>query len=86
MAHKKAAGGGVRQHKNPAGKRLGIKKSSGQEVIPGNIILRQKGTVIKPGKGTKLSRDFTIFSVTKGKVNYRRTAFSSKGQRLVEVI
>ncbi|MEI6887349.1 MAG: 50S ribosomal protein L27 [bacterium] len=86
MAHKKAAGGGVRQHKNPTGKRLGIKKSAGQEVIPGNIILRQKGTVIKPGKGTMLSRDFTIFSVTTGKVNYKRSPFSKKNQKVVEVL
>ena len=86
MAHKKAAGGGVRQHQNPIGKRLGIKKSNGQVVIPGNIILRQKGTVVKPGKGTKLSRDFTIYSVVTGKVNYKRKAFSKNEQRVVEVL
>lgn len=84
MAHKKAAGGGVRQHKNPTGKRLGVKISQGESVIVGNIIVRQKGTVIKPGKGTKLGKDFTIYAVNEGVVSYRNQPLK-KGQKLVEV-
>lgn len=84
MAHKKAAGGGVRQHKNPTGKRLGVKKSHGEKVIPGNIILRQKGTVVKPGKGTMIGTDFTIFAVKEGAVFFR-PAPKKSNKRIVEV-
>lgn len=71
MSHVKA-GGSVQQHAQGKrhGKRLGLKKSGGQVVITGNIILKQKGTKYKPGKGVGLGRDHTIFAMTDGTVEF----------------
>lgn len=71
MSHVKA-GGSTRQHHQRPGKRLGLKKSGGQAVGVGQIIVRQKGQVYKPGKGVGLGRDFTIFSLLKGVVNFTK--------------
>lgn len=84
MAHKKAAASGIRQTKNPTGKRLGIKKYEGEVVVPGNIILKQKGTVIHPGEGTMVARDFSIFAISEGKVSYKVMP-KRKGQKIVSV-
>ena len=67
MAHKKA-GGSSRNGRDTEGRRLGIKKSGGQSVIAGNIILRQRGTKWKPGQNVGLGRDHTIFALVDGKV------------------
>ncbi|QQR93817.1 50S ribosomal protein L27 [bacterium] len=72
MAHKKAAGGGIRQHKNPAGKRLGVKKTHGEMAQPGNIIVRQKGTRFHPGIDILLAKDFTLVAKKEGKISFRR--------------
>ena len=61
MAHKKA-GGSSRNGRDSAGRRLGVKKYGGENVIPGNIIIRQRGTKWKPGKNVGLGKDHTIFS------------------------
>ncbi len=70
MAHKKA-GGSSRNGRDSAGRRLGIKKSGGQIVIPGNIIARQRGTKWHPGQGVGMGRDHTLFAVNEGTVEFR---------------
>jgi large subunit ribosomal protein L27 len=72
MAHKKA-GGSSRNGRDTAGRRLGVKCFGGESVIPGNIIVRQRGTVVHPGKGTGLGRDHTIFATVAGTVTFRAT-------------
>jgi large subunit ribosomal protein L27 len=71
MAHKKA-GGSSRNGRDTAGRRLGVKKSGGQEVVAGNIIIRQRGTKVKPGSNVGLGRDHTIFALTAGHVTFER--------------
>ena len=73
MAHKKA-GGSSRNGRDSAGRRLGIKKYGGEAVIPGNIILRQRGTKWHPGDNVGMGKDHTIFAVTEGKVKFTRKA------------
>ena len=72
MAHKKA-GGSSRNGRDSAGKRLGVKKFGGEHVIPGNIIIRQRGTKYHPGKGVGLGRDFTIFALVEGQVVFKES-------------
>ncbi len=69
MAHKKA-GGSSRNGRDTAGRRLGVKKSGGQAVIPGNIIIRQRGTKVKPGRNVGLGKDHTIFALVEGQVKF----------------
>ncbi len=69
MAHKKA-GGSSRNGRDSAGRRLGLKKSGGQAVIPGNIILRQRGTQYHPGTGVGMGKDHTIFATIEGNVKF----------------
>ncbi|MDD2704652.1 MAG: 50S ribosomal protein L27 [Acidocella sp.] len=71
MAHKKA-GGSSRNGRDTAGRRLGVKKSGGQAVIAGNIIIRQRGTKVKPGVNVGVGRDHTIFALTDGTVLFER--------------
>ena len=73
MAHKKA-GGSSRNGRDTAGRRLGIKKFGGERVIPGNIIVRQRGTKWKPGDNVGLGRDHTIFALIEGQVSFRTRA------------
>ena len=73
MAHKKA-GGSSRNGRDTEGRRLGIKKSGGQSVVAGNIILRQRGTKWKPGRHVGLGRDHTIFALVDGHVEFARKA------------
>ena len=72
MATKKA-GGSSRNGRDSAGRRLGVKKYSGEIVVPGNIIVRQRGTKIFPGENVGMGKDHSIFSVIKGKVEYKKT-------------
>ncbi len=81
MATKKA-GGSSRNGRDSAGRRLGAKKSDGQAVIPGNIIYRQRGTKIFPGKNVGIGKDHTLFALTSGKVEF----ISRKDRKLVNVI
>ena len=71
MAHKKA-GGSSRNGRDTAGRRLGVKKFGGEAVIAGNIIIRQRGTKVKPGENVGLGRDHTIFALVEGKVRFQR--------------
>ncbi|CAH2600235.1 50S ribosomal subunit protein L27 [Rhodovastum atsumiense] len=73
MAHKKA-GGSSRNGRDTEGRRLGLKKSGGQAVVAGNIILRQRGTRWKPGRNVGLGRDHTIFALIDGHVTFERKA------------
>ncbi len=67
MAHKKA-GGSSRNGRDTAGRRLGVKKFGGETVIPGNIIIRQRGTKWHPGENVGIGRDHTIFALVEGNV------------------
>ena len=71
MATKKA-GGSSRNGRDSAGRRLGVKKYGGQSVVPGNIIVRQRGTKIFPGQNVGMGKDHSIFSVVKGKVVFKK--------------
>ena len=71
MAHKKA-GGSSRNGRDTEGRRLGVKKSGGQAVLAGNIIIRQRGTKVKPGRHVGLGRDHTIFALVDGHVTFER--------------
>ena len=70
MATKKA-GGSSRNGRDSAGRRLGVKRYGGQLVKPGNIIVRQRGTKIHPGNHVGMGRDHSIFSLIKGKVQFK---------------
>ena len=71
MAHKKGQGS-VKNGRDSHSKRLGVKKFGGEHVIPGNIIIRQRGTKWHPGKNVGLGRDYTIFALTEGQVFFDR--------------
>lgn len=81
MAHKKA-GGSSRNGRDTAGRRLGVKKFGGEKVIPGNIIVRQRGTKWHPGENVGIGRDHTIFALVEGQVQFRTRA---KGRTYVSV-
>ena len=70
MAHKKA-GGSSRNGRDSAGRRLGIKKYSGEAVAPGNILVRQRGTKFHPGENVGIGKDHTLFATAPGRVNFR---------------
>jgi large subunit ribosomal protein L27 len=82
MAHKKA-GGSSRNGRDSEGRRLGIKKYGGERVIPGNIIVRQRGTKWHPGEGVGLGKDYTIFAKREGNVEF---ATKAKGRVYVSVM
>lgn len=69
MAHKKA-GGSSRNGRDSAGRRLGVKKFGGEKVIPGNIIVRQRGTKFHPGDNVGMGKDHTLFALTEGHVKF----------------
>ena len=71
MAHKKA-GGSSRNGRDSDGRRLGVKLYGGQLAIPGNIIVRQRGTKFHPGKNVGCGRDFTLFALSTGRVEFDR--------------
>ena len=81
MAHKKA-GGSSRNGRDTAGRRLGIKKYGGEAVVPGNIIVRQRGTKWRPGENVGLGKDHTIFALKEGRVAFTR---KSGGRSTVSV-
>ncbi len=82
MAHKKA-GGSSRNGRDSAGRRLGVKKFGGEAVIPGNILIRQRGTKWWPGAGVGIGRDHTIFAVTEGNVTFHK---GFRGRTFVSVL
>jgi large subunit ribosomal protein L27 len=81
MAHTKAQGA-VKGNRDSRAKRLGVKIYGGQRVTAGNIIVRQKGTKFRPGKGTSMGRDFTLFSLIDGTVTFK----TLKGKQFIEVL
>ena len=70
MAHKKA-GGSSRNGRDSPGQRLGVKKFGGEQVIAGNIIVRQRGTKFHPGENVGMGKDHTIFALIDGRVSFR---------------
>ncbi|MDG2355075.1 MAG: 50S ribosomal protein L27 [Paracoccaceae bacterium] len=82
MAHKKA-GGSSRNGRDSAGRRLGVKKFGGESVIPGNIIVRQRGTKWWPGTNVGMGKDHTIFATTDGKVSFHK---GLKGRTFISII
>ena len=72
MAHKKA-GGSSRNGRDTAGRRLGVKKFGGEVVVPGNIIVRQRGTKVHPGNNVGMGRDHTLFAMADGQVKFHKT-------------
>lgn len=73
MAHKKA-GGSSSNGRDSAGRRLGVKKYEGEIVIPGNILVRQRGTKVYPGVNVGMGRDHTLFATAEGKVEFHHKA------------
>ena len=82
MAHKKA-GGSSRNGRDSASQRLGVKKSGGQAVLAGNIIIRQRGTKWHPGTNVGMGTDHTLFATVEGRVEFRTKA---KGRVYVSVV
>ncbi|OGP66180.1 MAG: 50S ribosomal protein L27 [Deltaproteobacteria bacterium RBG_13_47_9] len=77
MAHKKA-GGSSRNGRDSAGQRMGVKRFSGQRVLAGNILVRQKGTRIHPGENVGMGKDYTLFARIAGVVTYEKRGKDKK--------
>ena len=77
MAHKKGQGS-TQNNRDSAGRRLGVKKFGGEAVIPGNIIIRQRGTKVHPGNGVGMGKDHTIFAIIEGVVKFDNRSSSQK--------
>lgn len=71
---------------NVAGKRLGVKKYAGEVVKNGNIIVKQKGSVYHPGKNAKMGRDFSIYAVADGQVQFRRMTGHKRNKYYVDIL
>jgi len=82
MSKHKAGGGKASQHVNPKGKRLGVKVTDGQKVGIGEVLIRQRGLKYKAGGGTKVGRDFTVFSINEGIVKFGKKL----GKKFISVI
>jgi large subunit ribosomal protein L27 len=82
MAHKKGQGSS-RNGRDSAGQRRGVKVYGSENVVSGNILVRQLGTVIHPGANVGMGKDFTLFATTDGKVKYSRTR---NDRRVVSVV
>ena len=82
MAHKKA-GGSSRNGRDSPGQRLGVKIYGGQDAVPGNIIVRQRGTQWFPGEGVGMGVDHTIFAVVEGHVTFKK---GMKGRTYISVL
>ena len=77
MAHKKGQGSS-RNGRDSRGQRRGVKVFGGEAVIPGNIIIRQLGTVVHPGRNVGMGKDYTIFSLIEGQVKFERVGKDRK--------
>jgi len=82
MAHKKG-GGSTRYGRDSKAKRLGVKRYDGQVVLPGTIIIRQRGTRIHPGRNVGMGRDFTIYALIEGQVKFE--PYNKQGRKKVSV-
>ena len=83
MAHKKS-GGSAKNGRDSQSKRLGVKRFDGELVLPGTIIVRQRGTRIHPGVNVGLGRDHTIFALNEGRVKFQ--PYSKDGRKKVNVL
>ncbi len=81
MAHKKA-GGSSRNGRDSAGRRLGVKKFGGEAVLAGNILVRQRGTRVWPGRNVGLGKDHTLFALSEGRVTFHD---GKQGRKYVSV-
>ncbi|WP_309498952.1 50S ribosomal protein L27 [Sulfurovum sp.] len=77
MAHKKGQGS-TQNNRDSAGRRLGVKKFGGETVIPGNIIIRQRGTKVHPGNGVGMGKDHTLFALVEGVVKFDNRSSTQK--------
>ena len=77
MAHKKA-GGSSRNGRDSAGRRLGVKKFGGEVAIPGNILVRQRGTRFYPGRNVGIGKDHTLFALVEGRVTFHEGKLGRK--------
>jgi large subunit ribosomal protein L27 len=77
MAHKKA-GGSTRNGRDSESKRLGVKKFGGEQVVAGNIIIRQRGTTYRPGLNAGLGKDHTIFALKDGQVSFKKRGVNGR--------
>jgi len=77
MAHKKA-GGSARNGRDSAGRRLGVKKFGGEQVLAGNIIVRQRGTKTYPGRNVGMGKDHTLFATAEGQVRFHEGKLGRK--------
>ena len=84
MAHKKA-GSSVKNGRDWAGQRLGVKRGDGQLVNAGTIIVRQRGMTFKAGEGTGLGHDYTVFATVTGKVRFEHETRNKKRIRVIPV-
>ncbi|SFV70308.1 LSU ribosomal protein L27p [hydrothermal vent metagenome] len=82
MAHKKGQGS-TQNNRDSAGRRLGVKKFGGEAVVAGNIIIRQRGTKVHPGKNVGMGKDHTIFALVDGVVAFER---KDKNRKQVSII
>jgi len=82
MAHKKG-GGSTRYGRDSKAKRLGVKRYDGEVVLPGTIIVRQRGTRIQPGRNVGMGRDFTIYALIEGQVKFE--PYNKQGRKKVSV-
>ena len=83
MAHKKG-GGSTRNGRDSESKRLGVKRYGGEKVLPGNIIVRQRGTRFHPGRNVSMGKDHTIFSLIDGFVKFSNRGPLSK--KVIDVV
>jgi len=81
MAHTKA-GGSTRQKSNRRGKRLGVKRFGGESVTNGAVLVRQRGSNVRPAEGVKMGRDFTVYSIKEGTVKF----FYRLGRKYISVV
>jgi len=84
MAHKKGAGS-TKNGRDSQSQRLGVKKFGGEFVIPGNIIIRQRGTKFHPGEGVGIGKDHTIFATVEGYVEFKRMR-GRDGQKQINIV
>lgn len=83
MAHKKS-GGSAKNGRDSHGQRLGVKRYDGEAVLPGTIIVRQRGTKIHPGTNVGMGRDYTIFAKIEGHVKF--SPYAKDGRKKVSVL
>jgi len=85
MAHKKA-GGSSRNGRDSAGQHRGVKRFGGQQVLAGNILVRQVGTSIHPGKNVGVGKDWTLFALVDGEVKYEKYTRNRKVKTRVHIL